>query len=234
MQTTTLNEDLSPVLDLLNTYIEQMRTHPLQSAFILPTTPRKLIEEFAGIQYVDSVLWVPMLAIMKDRVKNEKLYNALRDNLLCEAGANHESHIMLCQRFIKSVGISPYFGNFNEYSRLSGHPLEIMNGVSGMSEEQIAGFNLVSEAAVPYLFKMALPAFKRLEAQNAADPQYLTDHITVDADDHAEQMIRAVEDLIAHGASLGSILEGMHLAGRALLSIPDALYAKLLRGAYRE
>jgi hypothetical protein len=223
------NEDMIEIHALLDTYVEQMRTHPLQSVFVASNTPRKLIEEFAGIQYVDSVLWVPMLAVMKDRVKNPLLYEALKDNLLCEAGATHESHVMLCQKFIKSVGVSPFYGNFQEYSGVASHPVEIMNGVSGMNEEQIAGFNLVSEAMVPHLFKMVLPAFKRLPG---VDTTYLTDHIHVDADDHAQAMIEAVEDLVEHGAAVGSILEGMHLSARTALSIPDALYAKYLRGAY--
>ena len=222
--------ELMYVLELLNQYIEQLKTHPLQSVFILPTTPRSLVEEFAGIQYVDSVLWVPMLAVMKDRVTNKKLYEALKDNLLCEAGATHESHVMLCQRFIKSIGISPYYGNHHEHSRLASHPVDMMNGVSGMNEEQIAGFNLVSEAIVPHLFKMVLPAFKRIAE---ADTTYLTDHITVDSDEHAQAMIDAVTDMLNQGASVGSIMEGMHLSGRTMLSIPDVLYSKYLRGGYR-
>jgi hypothetical protein len=222
--------EMIEIRSLLDSYTDQMRTHPLQTVFTQPDAPRSLVEEFASIQYVDSVLWVPMLAVMKDRVRNTKLYEALKDNLLCEAGATHESHVMLCQRFIKSIGISPFYGNFHEYSHLASHPVEMMNGVSGMNEEQIAGFNLVSEALVPYLFKMVLAAFKRVPG---ADTTYLTDHIDVDADDHARAMIEAVEDLVAEGASVGAILEGMHLSARTALSIPDALYAKYLRGAYR-
>jgi pyrroloquinoline quinone (PQQ) biosynthesis protein C len=220
--------DLKEVLLLMETLADQMRTHPLQTVFRSPTPPRSLVLEFAGIQYVDSVLWVPMLAIMKDRARHPTLVKALLDNLLCEAGANHESHVMLCQRFIKSIGISPYYGDFRQYSELAGHPIAIMNGVSGMSELQIAGFNLMSEAMVPHLFKLALPAFQAIPG---ADCQYLTDHISVDADDHANAMIQAVRDLLIDGASVGEIMEGMHLSARTALSIPDALYAKFLRSA---
>lgn len=226
-----IESDLNEIKTLLDQYIGQMQTHPLHEIFQNPNTPRKLLNEFAGIQYVDSVLWVPMLAIMKDRAKNEKLHKALLDNLLCEAGANHQSHIVLCQEFIKSINVSPFFGNFHEYSSLSSHPVQMMNAVSGMSEEQIAGFNLVSEAIVPSLFKMVLPAFKRIPG---CDTKYFTDHITVDADDHAKDMMDAVTDMIEKGASTGAILEGMHLSARTALSIPDSLYAKVLRGAYNE
>jgi pyrroloquinoline quinone (PQQ) biosynthesis protein C len=225
----TVNPELSEVLSLVEMYATQMKTHPLQVIFHLPNTPRKLVNEFAGIQYVDSVLWVPMLAVMKDRAKNEKLYQALLDNLLCEAGASHQSHVMLCQEFIKSVGVSPFYGNFQEYSSLPSHAVEMMNAVSGMNEDQIAGFNLMSEAIVPYLFKMVLPAFKRIPG---CDTRYLVDHITVDADEHAQAMIDAVSDMLEHGASVGAIMEGIHLSARTALSIPDALYAKQLRGAY--
>lgn len=223
------HQDIQEVLDLLDGYILQMKTHPLHEAFLAPQPSRKLLLDFAGLQYVDSVLWVPMLAVMKDRVQNQKLYKALLDNLLCEAGANHQSHVVLCQEFIKSVGVSPFYGNFHEYSHLATQPVELMNGVSGMSEEQIAGYNLVSEAIVPYLFKMVLPAYEKVPG---CKTRYLTDHISVDADDHAEAMIEAVKDLIYSGASVGSIMEGMHLSARTALSVPDALYAKHLRGAY--
>jgi pyrroloquinoline quinone (PQQ) biosynthesis protein C len=225
-----IQSDLREILLLMESYVQQMRTHPLQLVFRDPSVPRQLVLDFAGIQYADSVLWVPMLAIMKDRAQHPTLVQALLDNLMCEAGAHHESHVMLCQRFLKSLGVSPYFGDYRQYSDLARHPIEIMNGVSGMSECQIAGFNLMSEAMVPHLFKMALPAFQRIPG---ADCQYLTDHISVDADDHAAAMIRAVQDLILSGSSVGEILEGMHLSGRTSLSIPDALYAQVLRGHYQ-
>jgi hypothetical protein len=45
-------------------------------------------------------------------------------------------------------------------------------------------------------------------------------------------MIEAVADLISNGGCEGSILEGMHLSTRTALSIPDALFAKYLRGEY--
>jgi pyrroloquinoline quinone (PQQ) biosynthesis protein C len=221
--------DLQEIKNLVDTYLEQLKTHPLQEVFRAETTPRSLLDEFAGIQYVDSVLWVPMLAIMKDRAKNPRLVAALRDNLLCEAGADHESHIVLCQRFLKSVGISPFFGNFHEYSHRASHAVEMMNGVSGMSESRIAGFNLMSEAVVPILFKMVLESFRKLPNSNVT---YLTDHITVDADDHAKDMMEAVESLIDEGAPVGEIMEGIHLSARTAFSVPDALFSKYLRGGY--
>ena len=222
------------IVDLLERYLEQMKSHPLGEVLRASDVPRSLLVEFAGIQYVDSVLWVPMLAIMKDRAQNERLVSALRDNLLCEAGASAQSHIVLCQEFIRSVGVSPIFGDFQAYSAAASHAVTLMNGVSGMDEGQIAGFNLVSEAIVPHLFRLVLGAFSRLPESKV---RYLTDHITVDADDHAKDMMEAVESLLAAdetGEVAGRILEGMHLSGRTALSVPDALYAKYLRGAYAQ
>jgi hypothetical protein len=42
----------------------------------------------------------------------------------------------------------------------------------------------------------------------------------------------AVEAMLAEGAEAGAILEGVHLSGRTALAVPDALYAKVLRGQY--
>lgn len=210
-------------------YEELLKTHPLTKVMKQGFVAKQLLQEYASLQYVDSVLWVPMLALMKDRVSHPRLKTALTENLLCEAGAKHTSHITLCRQFVESLGISPYFGNFLEYSALATHPVEMMNAVSGLDEEQIAGWILVAEAVVPALFQMALPAFERVPG---ADLRYLREHITVDADEHAEWMYQSVQELLSSPQSLERILQGIHLGGRTALAVPDALYAKYMRGAY--
>lgn len=220
---------MTTVRKLVQRYAKQMEHHPLASVLAVDNPPKGLLIEYAGIQYVDSVLWVPMLAIMKDRVSNPTLKSALTDNLLCEAGAKHQSHVVLCQEFIRSLKISPYFGDFKQYSDLSRHSIEMMNAVSGMSEVQIAGMNLASEAMVPYLFSLALPAFQKMKGVNT---NYLVEHIAVDADDHAQRMYDSIESLLSEGTELGKIIEGIHLGARTALSIPDALYSKHLRRGY--
>lgn len=207
----------------------QMKEHPLAKVMAAPEVSRKLLEEYAGLQYVDSILWVPMLAIMKDRAKNPRLVKALTDNILCEAGAKHTSHVTLCMNFIKSIGLTPFYGNFEYYSKLAQHPIEMMNAVSGMSEAQIAGWALVAEAVVPSLFSMTVPAYSRLPG---VDMTYLNEHIQVDSDEHAQWMLESVEELVSEGTPIREILAGVHLGGRTALSIPDALYAKYLRGEY--
>jgi pyrroloquinoline quinone (PQQ) biosynthesis protein C len=228
------SHQVSPTGDLEKIQIEvarynlQLLTHPL--AEVLKNPPLDLLKEYASIQYVDSVLWVPMLALMKDRVKNPRLKKALTDNLLCEAGANHTSHITLCKNFIESLGISPQFGDFRRYSEIASHPIEIMNSVSGLSEAEIAGWILVSEAVVPSLFSIALSGF---EQYIGVDTTYLTEHIHIDADEHAQWMLDSVGELLDEGVSVKNILHGVHIGGRTALSVPDALYAKFKRGGYR-
>lgn len=208
-----------------------LETHPLARVFAGAQAPRALVQAFAELQYVDSVLWVPMLALMKDRVAAPRLKRALTENLLCEAGARHTSHVTLCREFVESVGVSPYFGDFNAYSSLATQPVEVMNSVSGLSEAQIAGWILAGESVVPQLFKMVLPAFKR---QPGADVRYLTEHISVDGDEHAVWMREAIEELLDRGTPLSGILEGVHLGGRTALNVPDALYARFVRGGYSD
>ena len=132
-------------------------------------------------------------------------------------------------QFIKSLGISPYYGDFAHYSGLASHPVEMMNAVSGMSEAQIAGWALVAEAIVPALFQMALPAYERVEG---VDLTYLREHITVDSDEHAAWMRESVAQLLSEGVSIDEILVGIHLGARTALCIPDVLFAKFLRGGY--
>jgi pyrroloquinoline quinone (PQQ) biosynthesis protein C len=210
-------------------YNQQFLTHPL--AEVLKNPPLALLKEYASIQYVDSVLWVPMLALMKDRVKNKRLKRALTENLLCEAGAKHTSHITLCKEFIQSLGISPQFGDFHRYSEMASHPIEIMNSVTGLSEAEIAGWILVSEAVVPSLFSIALKGFEQI---HGVDTTYLTEHMHIDADEHSQWMAESALELMIEGENVENILHGVHIGGRTALSIPDALYAKYLRGGYRE
>ncbi len=235
MQLQTRSEAVSPELDLatvraaVDFYRLQMRDHALKAVFHSPTVSKALLLEYAGLQYVDSVLWVPMLALMKDRTRNPRLRRALTENILCEAGANHTSHVTLCMQFVRSIGVVPFFGAFDRYSALANHPVEMMNAVSGMSEAQISGWALVAEAIVPDLFRMALPGFRRLPG---VDLTYLEEHIVVDADEHATWMFEAAGELLAEGVCVDEILNGIHLGGRTALSVPDALYAKFLRGEY--
>lgn len=207
-------------------YQEQMRQHGLGKLISEGRVPVEIGLEFMKLQYVDSTLWVPMLALMKDRVKHPTLKKAITDNLLCEAGAKHTSHVTICAEFLISKGIDPYFGDLYHYSPLAKHPTEIMNSVVRMSEAEIAGWIMIAETIVPDLFRLVHPLLKGMNA----NMYYIDEHITVDADEHGEWMMRSIRELIQDGTPIEEILHGLHLGGRVALSVPDALYAKVLRG----
>ncbi len=225
------SEYANQISELVEFYQKQMETHPLQNVFKSQRVPLKLLKEYASLQYIDSTLWVPMLAIMKDRVSAPRISKALKDNIMCEAGVCGTSHITLCMNFIKSLGVDPFFGSTEYYSPLAIHPTEMMNAVSGMSEGQIVGWTLVAEAIVPFLFQMTLAAYKKNPKTNVL---YLEEHISVDSDEHAQWMFEGAIEVATSAQAFHAILEGIHLGGRTALSVPDALYAKFLRGAYDE
>ena len=210
----------------LESYEKQLINHPLSLLIKKEGLDLETLREIAGLQYVDSVLWVPMLALMKDRVQNPKLKEALLDNLLCEAGATHTSHVTLCLEFIESLGVSPYYGDFSKLSSLGTQPVEMMNSVTGLNEGEIAGWILASEFLVPPLFKALRPAFARIPGVKL---RYLEDHIVVDSDEHAQWMFDSCLDLSKEGKFEDDILSGLHMGGRTALSVPDAVYAKHIR-----
>jgi hypothetical protein len=218
--------DMARVEGALVHYQEQMKSHGLGKLTARGVVPEAIGLEFMKLQYVDSTLWVPMLAIMKDRVKHPTLKKALTDNLLCEAGARHTSHVTICAEFLISKGIDPYFGDLYHYSPLAKHPTEIMNSVIRMSEAEIAGWIMIVETIVPDLFRLVHPMLNGI----GANMFYIDEHITVDGDEHGEWMMRSIKDLLQAGTPVDEILHGIHLGGRVALSVPDALYAKVLRG----
>ncbi len=216
------------VEEALGHYQMQMRNHPFRTLIAQGLVSEEIGKEFMKLQYIDSTLWVPMLAIMKDRVRNPVLKKALTDNLLCEAGARHTSHVTHCAEFLMSKGIDPYFGDLYHYSPLAKHPTEIMNSVIRMNEAQIAGWIMIAEMIVPDLFLLMRPMLFEMKA----DLFYIDEHISVDSDEHGEWMMKGIRDLLSEGVLEQDILDGIHLGGRVALCVPDALYAKVLRGKY--
>lgn len=210
----------------LGHYQTQMARHGLGRLIEQGLVSEQIGLEFMKLQYVDSTLWVPMLAIMKDRVEHPTLKKALTDNLLCEAGARHTSHVTICAEFLKSKGVDPYFGDLYHYSPLAKHPTEIMNSVIRMSEAEIAGWIMIAETIVPHLFMLLHPLLRGI----GANMLYIDEHITVDGDEHGQWMMQSIRDLVKAGTPVEDILHGIHLGGRVALSVPDALYAKVLRG----
>lgn len=230
IDTTPKVDPIQEIRVRLRSYQQDMRGHPIGRVIRNEKLPQVIALEFATLQYIDSVLWVPMLALMKDRVSSPRLRKALTDNLLCEAGATHTSHITLCREFVESIGILPSFGDYRDHSELATHPVAVMNSVSALSEEEIAGWILAAETLVPDMFAMFLPAFEKI---SGSDLTYLREHIGVDSEEHSQWMLEAARELIAESGdprrSYKGVLSGLDVGARVALSIPDALYAKTLR-----
>jgi hypothetical protein len=90
-------------------YREGLAQHPVAQLCADGALSRKLLQEFARIQYVDSTLWVAMLSLAKGRVKHARLKRAITENILCESGHVGTPHTTLCQRFVESLGTTAEF-----------------------------------------------------------------------------------------------------------------------------
>lgn len=215
----------SRIHEALIYYDSSLATHPIARLCRDGILPRPLALEFARAQYVDSTLWVAMLSLAKGKVKNHKLSEAIRKNILCEVGNEGVPHTTLCQSFVESLGESARFGTYENYAPVAAHPMEVMNVFDQAGDGLIAGWLLVSETLVPRLFQVFRPAFTQF---HGADLRYLDEHITVDADEHSKWMLEAALEIAETPEGLEEVLQGMALGGRVTLSVPDALYAQAL------
>lgn len=204
----------------LELYCQMMSTHPLFLLVARGDLPRAIVDEFAWLQYADSILWVPMLALMKERVRNPRLVRALTDNIACEAGVSGTSHIELARRFVASLGLK---------SAPAGTSLpDVIDNASqwtSFTEGQIAGWICAAETLVPILFAKMRPAFAAIRG---CDLHYLDEHIGVDSDEHSHWMRDAIEQLVLTGTPVGDILAGLDFGMREAMDVPDALYAKAM------
>ena len=182
--------------------------------------------EFAKIQFVDSILWVPMLALLKGKVKSPRLLKAVTANMLCEAGAEGMPHVTMCQQFVESLGITPRYGDYKDFAPLSAHPIEVMMAIQDFDEPFIAGWLLGAEALVPIMFSIFKSAFEKVEG---ADLRYFNEHIAIDSDEHAQWMREAAAELMGDSDCYEQVLAGMDLGARVTFSIPDVLYSKTIR-----
>ncbi len=217
---------MKEVEDLVDFYVSKIANHPIKELIQKKLISNELADEFAKLQYIDSVLWVPMLSIMKDRVTNPKLLESIKENILCESGYNHTSHITICKNFLESLGIAPFFGQYSHYSELATQPVELMNSATSLNQANIAGWLLIAETLVPELFKLFRPLFVH---RKNVDLEYFDEHIEVDADEHAQWMYDSVKELIQVKENYRDVLDGIDLGARVALNVPDAIYSKAIR-----
>lgn len=135
----------------------------------------------------------------------------------------------MCKEFVESLGEPTFYGDYIEYAPRSAHAVEVMNGLTGMTEAEMSGWLLAAETLVPVFFGIFRPAFAQI---HGVDLRYLDEHISVDADEHSQWMNEAVQELLVKDkSSFEQILNGIRIGGRLTVSIPDVLYARTLRTA---
>lgn len=92
-----------------------------------------------------------------------------------------------------------------------------------LPEPAIAGWLLTAETLVPLMFATIKPCFDRI-----GDTRYFSEHIAVDADEHASWMAEAVADVVAlYGPeSVPIVSAGMADAWQETREVPDRLWER--------
>ena len=211
------------VNELLQSLQGQVERHPVGQLKL----PREALEDFAIAQHRDSDVWLGWFIKMMDMAKNPVLKTALAHNFLDEAGAiegkvgGGVSHMTLCLRFLRSLGLQPGDTVAKGRFPVSDHAEALIQLIPAMSEAEVAGWVLGTEELVPALFGLFLPHFQTL---GGVDTEYLTAHIQVDVGDHAIEMKKGCAALLeADPTCLDEILVGIHLAGRFTFAVPDMI-----------
>jgi pyrroloquinoline quinone (PQQ) biosynthesis protein C len=221
----SFRNDTEPIFDRLARYCDEFSQHPFFRAARDGEIPLPLLREFAFHQYSDSILWIPMLALMKSKaVRSARLRRAIEANIACEAGLSGVSHVQLAVDLMRSLG-SAGVDEFPTSTFAESAGLWLSPGWSGLSEAEVAGWLLVAETLVPIMFAEMKGCFERLDACAVA---YFAEHVSVDTDEHAAWMAEAVEEVVAlyGAAAVPEVTTGMEDAWRESLQVPDLLQEK--------
>lgn len=219
MRLTTTSSTLSFLDQRLALHEAMLRAHPFLELARNAMLPREILEEFAYLQYVDSILWVPMLSLMKERARSERLTRAIRDNIACETGMSGTSHIEMARMFIRSLGLDVVGAGQNP------DVVATVSQWTTFGEAVVAGWLYAAEHLVPLLFGAMRPGFAAIPG---ADLRYLDEHIAVDSDDHSRWMREAIAEIIQDDPTHPDVLLGIDLGSREVLDVPDVLYSKTL------
>ncbi len=210
-----------PIFARLDVYRDELTTHPLLDAARSGSLSLSTLHQFACHQYSDSITWIPMLAQMKAKAtRSRRLQTAIRDNIAHEAGLDGTSHVTLAVALLRSLGIVN-LDLFPAQGIVDTASMWLSHGFARMTEPEIAGWLLTAETLVPLLFAAIVPCFEPL-----GDTRYFTEHIAVDADEHASWMAEAVDDVIAlYGPeAIPQITAGMADAWQETREVPDELW----------
>lgn len=214
-----LKQYTEPIFSTLSDYRARLIEHPFLVALDHPVP---ILHEFAFHQYSDSILWIPMLAQMRGKaLRSRRLRDAIADNIAHEAGLHATSHVQLAVELMRSLGVTRLDALPTSVFARSAE-LWLSDAFARFAEPEIAGFLLVAETLVPVMFAALEPSFRRL----GCDTRYFTEHIAVDADEHATWMAEAVEDILdIYGPSAApAIAAGMADGWDETIEIPDELW----------
>lgn len=206
------------IREAIHTAKSRVGSHPIGKVQLTLAALR----EFAIVQYHDTMQWLAWFVIMRDMVTDPVVKTALQSNFESEAGnISQVSHMTLCLRFLRSVGLEPGAAIGGGVPESGKHAAAMIHMIPSLDQAQVAGWVLGVEDLVPDLFKLYLPHYER---QEGVDTRYLTEHITVDTEDHAKQLLAGCESLLAADPScINNIIFGVTLAERFTLSVPDAM-----------
>jgi pyrroloquinoline quinone (PQQ) biosynthesis protein C len=211
-----------PILAQLADYRAELTAHPLLVAGKAGELSRSTLHQFAFHQYSDSILWIPMLAQMKEMARrSSRLRRAIEDNIAHEAGLGGISHVTLAAQMMRSLGV----GSLDEFPTKTferSATLWLTDAFAYQSEPEVAGWLLVAETLVPIMFAALAPSFAGL----GANTEYFTQHVAVDTDEHATWMAEAVAEIgDLYGPECESdVRAGMTDAWQETREVPDALW----------
>lgn len=216
---------LQPIFDLLENYRNELARHPLMEAAKRDGLSRQILLELAFYQYSDSILWIPMLAQMKElAVRSTRLRAAIEDNIRHEAGIGGTSHVTLAVTMMRSLGVRE-LDTYPTSTFAKSATLWLGDEFVRQPEPEVAGWLLVAESLVPQIFAEVAPCYARIEG---CDTTYFTQHVAVDSDEHAQWMTEAVADVMQiYGADArASVLAGMRDAWEETIEVPDHLWRR--------
>ena len=215
------------IANLLAAYRARFLAHPFLEAARKNQIPQPILQEFAFNQYSDSILWVPMLSLMKSRVTAPRLLRAIHENIEHETGLKGSSHIDLARQMMRSLGLTD-LNRFPAQTFSNSAQMWLSEDFAEYSfgEAEIAGWLMVAETLVPLMFEAMMPSFASIPDCKV---DYFSEHVSVDGDQHSIWMRESVREILDLGtrSTPAKIIAGMKDAMEETLEIPNQLWEKL-------
>lgn len=212
------------IAGLLATYRTRFLAHPFMRAAKQAFLPLPILQTFAFHQYSDSILWVPMLSLMKSRIRSPRLLRAVSENIEHETGLKGASHIDLARQMMRSLNLTDLKPFPSEtFAEAAQFWISKEFTAANFGEAEIAGWLMVAETLVPMMFEAVLPSFERLVG---CQTRYFSEHVSVDGDEHSKWMRESVQEILENGDATVAerIIAGMKDAYEEAIEIPNQLW----------